>query len=354
MSSIIKGLFGKTPDGTPVDLYTLTNDRGVEIKITNYGGIIVSLVCPDRHGKPADIVLGYDSLNDYLNQKMYFGCIVGRYANRIAYSSFCLNDQEFELNSNEGRNHLHGGIDGFDKKIWQTSPIDAGEGRGLEFTGVSADGEEGYPGRLAITFCYILSDDNEMIIRYKATTDRSTVINLTQHSMFNLCGDMSRNILDHELMLNADRMTPVAADLIPTGELRDVADTPFDFRQPVPIGARIKSDDVQLRYGNGYDHNWVLNHQDGSLKLAARVTEPTTGRILTVHTTTPGIQVYTGNYLDGGRRGKGGIDYKQHAGFALETQHFPDSPNRPEFPSTVLNPHETYCQTTVYKFSTDI
>jgi len=353
MSSIIKGLFGKTPDGTPVDLYTLINDRGIEMKITNYGGIIVSLICPDRHGKQADVVLGYDSLSDYLHQKTYFGCIVGRYANRIANSSFCLNDQEYELNNNEGRNHLHGGIEGFDKKIWQTGPIDTSEGRGLEFTGVSADREEGYPGRLAITFCYILSDDNELIIRYKATTDKPTIVNLTQHSMFNLCGDMSHNILDHELMLNADRMTPVAADLIPTGELRDVADTPFDFRQPVPIGARIKTDDVQLSYGNGYDHNWVLDNQDGSLKLAARVTEPTTGRIMTVYTTKPGIQVYTGNYLEGSPRGKGGIAYKQHAGFALETQHFPDSPNRPEFPSTVLNPHDIYSQTTIYKFSTD-
>jgi len=353
MSTIIKERFGETPNGTPVDLYVLANDRGIKIKITNYGGIIVSIICPDRHGQPADIVLGYDCLSDYLHQKMYFGCIVGRYANRIANSSFCLNGREYELNSNEGRNHLHGGIDGFDKKIWQTRPIDTKEGRGLEFTGVSTDGEEGYPGRLAITFCYILSDENELIIRYKATTDKATIINLTQHSMFNLRGDMSQNILDHELMLNADRITPVGADLIPTGELRDVADTPFDFRQPVPIGARIKSDDVQLGYGNGYDHNWVLDNQGGSLKPAARVTEPTSGRILTAYTTKPGIQVYTSNYLDGSSRGKGGVAYHRYAGFALEAQHFPDSPNRPEFPSTVLNPQDTYSQTTIYKFSTD-
>ncbi|CAB1077231.1 Aldose 1-epimerase (EC [Olavius algarvensis Delta 1 endosymbiont] len=354
MSTLIKEVFGKIPDGSPVDLYTLANDRGIKIKITNYGGIIVSIVCPDRHGQPADIVLGYDSLGDYLHQKMYFGCIVGRYANRIANSRFCLNGREYELNSNEGRNHLHGGIEGFHKKIWQTRSIETQEGSGLEFSGVSTDGEEGYPGRLAITFCYILSHENELIIRYKATTDKPTIINLTQHSMFNLCGDMSQNILDHELMLNADRITPVGADLIPTGELRDVSGTPFDFRQPATIGARIKSDDVQLGYGNGYDHNWVLNNQGGSLILAARVTEPTSGRILTAYTTEPGIQVYTGNYLDGSRRGKGGVAYHQYAGFALEAQHFPDSPNRPEFPSTVLNTQDTYSQTTIYKFSTDI
>ena len=353
MTEIIKELFGKTPDGSQADLYTLVNERGVKIKITNYGGIIVSLISPDRHGQPADIVLGYDSLAEYLDQHLYFGCIVGRYANRIADSNFLLNGDAYELNSNEGSNHLHGGISGFDKKIWQIKEISGQEGSGLEFSGVSADGEEGYPGRLAITFCYILSETNELIIRYKAITDKPTIINLTQHSMFNLSGDMSQNILDHELMLNANRITPVNANLLPTGELREVAGTPFDFRQPTAIGAGIKSDDIQLGYGNGYDHNWVLNNPDGSLNLAARVVEPTSGRILEAFTTEPGLQLYTGNYLDGSSIGKGGVAYNQYAGFALEAQHFPDSPNQPKFPTTVLNPGDTYRQTTVYRFSTD-
>jgi len=350
---IIKERFGKTPDGSRVDLYTLTNDQGVKIRITNYGGIIVSIICPDRYGQPADIVLGFDSLDEYLDQQLYLGCIVGRYANRIANSNFVLDGDAYALNSNEGNNHLHGGISGFDKKIWQTKEMDVQEGCGLEFTGVSADGEEGYPGRLAITFCYILSNANELIIRYKALTDKPTVINLTQHSMFNLLGDMSQNILNHKLMLNADRITPVNASLLPTGELRDVAGTPFDFRQPLAIGARINSDDIQLGHGNGYDHNWVLNNPDGSLNPAARVIEPTTGRILEAFTTEPGLQLYTGNYLDGSSIGKGGVAYNQYAGFALEAQHFPDSPNQPEFPTTVLNPGDTYRQTTVYRFSTD-
>jgi aldose 1-epimerase len=353
MSKIIKERFGQTPDGSRVDLYTLANDRGVIIKVTNFGGIIVSIISPDRHGKPADIVLGYDSLNEYLDQQLYFGCIVGRYANRIADSNFILNGDAYALNSNEGNNHLHGGLSGFDKKIWKTKEIEAQEGSGLEFTGVSADGEEGYPGRLAITFRYILSDANELIIRYKAATDKPTIINLTQHSMFNLSGDMSLDILNHELMLNANRITPVKANLLPTGELRDVAGTPFDFRQPMAIGAEINSDDTQLGYGNGYDLNWVLNNPDGSLIPAARVIEPTSGRILEAFTTEPGLQLYTGNYLDGSSIGKGGVAYNQYAGFALEAQHFPDSPNQLKFPTTVLNPGETYRQTTIYRFSTD-
>jgi aldose 1-epimerase len=353
MSKITKEPFGKTSDGSRVDLYTLANDRGVKIKATNYGGIIVSIISPDRHGNPADIVLGYDSLDEYLDQRLYFGCIVGRYANRIANSTFILNGNPYALNSNEGNNHLHGGLSGFDKKIWKTEKIDTPEGSGLKFSGVSADGEEGYPGRLAITFCYILSDANELIIRYEAAGDKPTVINLTQHSMFNLSGNMSLDILNHELMLNADRMTPLNADLLPTGELRDVAGTPFDFRQPKAIGAEINSDDIQLGYGNGYDHNWVLNNPDGSLNLAARVTEPATGRILEAFTTQPGLQLYTGNYLDGGSVGKGGVAYNQYAGFALEAQHFPDSPNQPKFPTTVLNPGEAYRQTTIYRFSAD-
>ena len=350
---IIKERFGKTPDGARVDLYTLTNEHGVKIRITNFGGIIVSIICPDRYGQPADIVLGFDSLDEYLTQKLYFGCIVGRYANRIADSNFILNGDAYALNRNENNNHLHGGISGFDKKIWQTREIHPREGSGLEFSGVSADGEEGYPGRLAITFCYILSDANELIIRYKALTDKPTIINLTQHTMFNLLGDMSQTILNHKLMLNADRITPVNASLLPTGELRDVAGTAFDFRQPVAIGARIDSDDIQLVYGNGYDHNWVLNNPDGSLYPAARVIEPTTGRILEAFTTEPGLQLYTGNYLDGSCVGKGGVVYNQYAGFALEAQHFPDSPHQPEFPTTVFNPGDTYSQTTVYKFTTD-
>lgn len=353
MSAIIKERFGKTPDGSRVDLYTLANDRGVQIKVTNYGGIIHSIISPDRYDQPANIVLGYDSLDEYLDQQLYFGCIVGRYANRIANSNFILNGNAYALNRNEGQNHLHGGISGFDKKIWQTTAVNVPEGSGLEFTGISADGEEGYPGRLTLTFCYILSDANELIIRYKAIADKPTIINLTQHSMFNLTGDMSQNILNHQLMLNAGRITPVNASLLPTGEMRDVAGTAFDFRQPVAIGARIKSDDIQLGYGNGYDHNWVLNNPDGSLTPAARVIEPTTGRILEAFTTEPGLQLYTGNYLDGSSIGKGGVAYNQYAGFALEAQHFPNSPNQPEFPTTVLNPGDTYSQTTVYKFTTD-
>lgn len=349
---IEKQPFGKTEDGTAVDLYTLTNINGVEAKITNYGGTVVSLKVPDRNGKLGDIVLGYDNLEGYLKNNPYFGSIIGRYGNRIAKGKFTLNGVEYTLAQNNGENHLHGGIKGFDKVVWNAREV-LGENKvGLELTYLSKDGEEGYPGNLSVTVTYTLNNNNELKIDYAATTDKDTVVNLTHHSYFNLAGAGEGDILDHELMINADKFTPVDSGLIPTGELRSVKGTPMDFTQPIAIGARINQRDEQLTLGNGYDHNWVLNITEGYLTLVARVYEPKTGRVMEVFTTEPGMQFYTGNFLDGSITGKDGKVYHQRYGFCLETQHFPDSPNKPEFPSTVLKPGEKYMTTTIYKFST--
>jgi len=349
--TITKEVFGKTVDGTAVYLYTLTNANGCEARITNYGGIVVSLKVPDRTGKPGDVVLGYETLEEYIGNNPYFGSIVGRYGNRIGKGKFTLNGREYILAQNNGENHLHGGIVGFDKAVWQAREFESEDGAALELTHLSRDGEEGYPGNLSVTVIYTLTNQDELKIDYSAMTDKNTVLNLTHHSYFNLAGAGSGDILSHEMMIDADRFTPVDSGLIPTGELTSVKGTPMDFTSPTAIGTRIDQDYEQLRFGGGYDHNWVLNSSDGSLALAARVYEPTTGRVMEVLTTEPGIQFYSGNFLDGTNIGKGGKAYNKRNGFCLETQHFPDSPNKSDFPTTVLKPGETYKQTTVYRFS---
>jgi aldose 1-epimerase len=326
----------------------------MEAQITNYGGIVVSLKVPDRNGKFADVVLGFDSLDDYLKKHPYFGALIGRYGNRIGGAQFKLNGILYPLAKNDGTNHLHGGMIGFDKAVWKAKPLAGREASALELSYLSKDGEEGYPGNLSSKVTYTLSDDNALRIDYEATTDKDTVVNLTNHSYFNLEGQGNGDILNHEITIAADHFTPVNSGLIPTGELRPVAGTPFDFREPHKIGERIAADDEQLRLGNGYDHNFVLKGADGNLRLAAQVTEPRSGRILQVYTTEPGVQFYCGNFLDGSLHGKGGKVYQRRYGFCLETQHFPDSPNKPEFPSTLLHPGSTYRTSTVYRFSTDV
>lgn len=332
-----------------MELYTLTNKTGANVKITNFGGIVVSLNVPDKSGNLADVVLGFDTLDEYFEGNIYFGALVGRYGNRIANGRFSLNGVEYLLAQNNGPNALHGGPKGFDKVFWEAKPLDTSDGPALELTYLSPDGEEGYPGNLSTRVVYTFTDDNALKLDYSATTDKDTVVNLTHHSFFNLAGQ--GDILGHELTLYADKFTPVDETLIPTGELRPVAGTPFDFTQSTPIGLRINQADEQLKFGVGYDHNWVLNNSDGTLALAARVFEPSSGRVMEVYTTEPGMQFYSGNFLNGSVAGKGGQRYQQRTGLCLETQHFPDSPNQPHFPSTVLRAGQTYTSTTVYKFS---
>ena len=342
--------FGKTRDGIAVSIYTLRSPSGVEARITNYGGIVVALKTPDRKGTLADVVLGFDTLDGYLaNPGPFFGALIGRYGNRIAHARFTLNGTEYTLDRNDGQNSLHGGARGFDKRVWTPRELPDG---GLELTYVSKDGEGGYPGNLKATVTYHLTDANELRIDYLATTDKPTVVNLTNHSYFNLRGAGSGDVLGHLVTLNADRITPVDAGLIPTGELRPVSGTPFDFRKPTAIGARIAQDDEQLKLAKGYDHNWVINRTGNDLVLAARVEDPESGRVLEARTTEPGIQFYTANFLDGSIHGKGGKAYGQRSAFCLETQHFPDSPNHPKFPSTELKPGQQYRSTTVFRFST--
>jgi aldose 1-epimerase len=346
---IKKQPFGMTATQEPVYLYTLTNVNGLEARIMTYGATVVSLKVPDRHGKVADVVLGYDSLEGYLKNSPFFGAIVGRYGNRIAKGRFSLNGKQYTLAKNNGENTLHGGIKGFDKVVWKAKEAKRQDGVSLSLTYFSKDGEEGFPGNLSVTLVYTLTNNNELKIEYSATTDKTTVVNLTHHSYFNLAGEGS--ILNHELMIDANRFTPVDEGLIPTGELRSVKGTPMDFTRPSLIGARIDQQDEQLTFGKGYDHNWVLNNPGGKLAFAARAYEPVSGRVLEVFTTEPGLQFYSGNFLDGTITGKGGQVYKQRYGFCLETQHFPDSPNKPKFPSTVLKPGQHYKSTTIYKFS---
>jgi aldose 1-epimerase len=343
--------FGQTENGISVELYTLTNNQGMQASITNYGATLVSLEVPDRVGKVHDVTLGFDSLEAYQQGSYFFGCIVGRYANRIAGGKFMLFGKTFVLEQNEGNNHLHGGSNGFDKAVWQAAKRNNGPEPALILKHLSRDGEGGYPGNLSITVTYRLTDANELKIDYKAQTDRPTVINLTHHAYYNLAGAGAGDISGHRMAIFADHFTPVDRHLIPTGELRRVAGTPLDFRQPVEIGARIAAEDEQLLLGNGYDHNWVLNKEEGVLDIAARVIEPRSGRIMEVYTTEPGIQFYTGNFLDDHIAGKEGQIYSRRGGFCLETQHFPNSPNQPEFPTTILNPGDTYRQTTIYRFS---
>jgi aldose 1-epimerase len=342
-------------DGQPVDLYTLTNSNDMTVTITNYGGIIQSIWVPDRRGRQANVALGFDNVDDYVAGSPYFGCITGRYANRIAEGRFTLDGQEYQLATNDGPNHLHGGDVGFDKRVWDATPIEGDDdGVGLELTYTSPDGEEGYPGTLETTVTYTLTDDNEIQVDYHATTDAPTVVNLTNHTYFNLAGEGSGTIEDHRLTLNADHYTPVDETLIPTGEIAPVEDTPFDFTSPTAIGDRIRGGHEQIVIGRGYDHNFVLNREDPEdeeMILAARVAEPSSGRVLEISTTEPGIQFYSGNFLDGTLVGTGGNVYRQGDAFALETQHYPDSPNQPNFPSTVLRPGAEYETTTVFAFS---
>ena len=345
--------FGKKADGKVATLFTLRNAQGMEVKITNYGGIITHWTAPDKNGKYEDIVLGYDSLEGYLKSTPYFGSIIGRYGNRIAKGKFTLEGQTYTLATNNDANHLHGGVQGFDKVLWDATPID-GEEPALKLTYLSKDGEEGYPGNLQVEVTYRLLKDNALRIDYQATTDKTTVINLTNHSYFNMLGDARGDILGHELMLNASTFLPVDKTLIPTGELRPVKGTLFDFTQSTPIGARINdAKDEQIKFGIGYDHSWVLNlpiNKD-SLNLVGTVLEPNSGRFLEVLTSEPAVQFYTGNFLDGSITGKKGVVYKQRYGFCLETQHYPDSPNQKNFPTTVLKPDETYKTSTIYRFS---
>ncbi len=338
-----KQSFGQLADGTAIDLFTLTNSRGLKASLMTYGAILVSLEVPDRDGKPGDIVLGYDSLDGYVKNNPYFGSVVGRYGNRIAKGRFTLDGVTYELATNNGENHLHGGIKGYDKIVWEAEPVEGGEEVGVEFRHLSPDGEEGYPGNLNIAVTYLLTNRDELKIAYEATTDKPTPVNLTHHSYFNLAGE--GDILGHELMIQADGYTPVDAGLIPTGEIRPVTDTPFDFTTPHTIGERI------AQVEGGYDHNFVLRSGGGYLDLAVRVFEPGSGRIMEISTTEPGLQFYSGNFLDGTIIGKGGRRYEKHAGFCLETQHFPDSPNKPQFPSTILRPGEGYKSLTIHKFS---
>jgi len=342
--SIKKEAFGKTADGKNVDLYTLTNANGLKAEIMTYGSIVTSLQVPDRDSNLADIVLGYDTLDEYIKASPYFGAIVGRYGNRIAKGKFTLNGVEYSLATNDGENHLHGGIKGFDKVVWNAETIETDAGPALKLTYLSKDGEEGYPGNLNCTVIYTLTNDDEFKISYEAETDKPTVLNLTHHGYFNLAGHNSGDILGHELMLNADHFTPVDEGLIPTSEIKSVKGTPMNFTKPMPIGSRI------AEVKGGYDHNYVLNKPDDSLTLAASVYEPKTGRVMEIFTTEPGIQFYSGNFLDGSNKGKGAV-YNKHNGFCLETQHFPDSPNKPNFPSVVLKPGEKYTHLTVHKFS---
>jgi aldose 1-epimerase len=354
--SITRAPFGSV-DGKGVELFTLTNSHGIQIRLTNYGGIITAIKTPDRSGQLGDIVLGYDSLAGYVRNSPYFGAIVGRYGNRIARGQFALDGTTYHLAINNGPNSLHGGLRGFDKRVWTATPFQRQDSVGVVLEYTSPDGEEGYPGTLNARVTYTLTDDDKLIVDYHATTDKATPVNLTQHTYWNLVGGATRDILAHRLTLNADSITPVDSTLIPTGEITPVAGTPFDFRTPMPIGARVEDRaNTQIRYGNGYDHNFVLNRAgvaSGELVRAAYVEEPSSGRTLEIITTEPGVQFYSGNFLDGTITGKEGRVYRFRYGLALETQHYPDSPNHPNFPSTILRPGQEYRTRTIYTFGTE-
>ena len=342
---ITKEGFGSV-DGQPVDLYTLTNAKGDQVKITNYGATVTSWISPDKQGKKSNVVLGFDSLSGYLAHPPYFGAIVGRYGNRIAKGKFKIGDSSYTLAVNDHENHLHGGLKGFDKQVWHTT-IPSDSTPIMSFDYLSKDGEEGYPGNLKVTVTYSLTEDDGLKIEYSAQTDKPTVLNLTNHSYFNLTGDHRNTILDHKVMIKSDYYTPVDSGLIPTGELKSVKGTPFDFNTPEKIGARI------AQVPGGYDHNFVLNRADSSLQLAVVVTDSISGRKLEVYTTEPGVQFYTGNFLDGSIKGSDGVPFNKNTGFCLETQHFPDSPNKPKFPTTLLNPGQQYHTVTIYKLTVE-
>jgi aldose 1-epimerase len=352
-SKVEKKPFGQLSDGQSVELYTLTNAHGMQVSITNYGATVVSLKVPGRPGQIDDVALGYDSIDGYVGGKAYFGATVGRYGNRIAHAKFMLDGNTYNLTKNDGENTLHGGKIGFNKRVWQSREVASKVGQALELTYLSKDGEEGYPGTLHASVTFTLPRDRDaLVIEYQATTDKDTVVNLTNHTYFNLGGEGHGDILKHRLELVASHFTPVDATLIPTGEIRAVKGTPFDFTELFEIGARIGDDDPQMKFGKGYDHNWVLDRGGkGELIQAAVVFDPQSGRVLQVYTTEPGIQFYTGNFLDGSEHGKGGKSYAYRSAFCLETQHFPDSPNKPAFPSTELKPRKEYRSTTEYRFS---
>ncbi|HTI04869.1 MAG TPA: aldose epimerase family protein [Gemmatimonadales bacterium] len=352
--SVSRAPFGTLPDGRAVELFTLTNANGIEIRAMTYGAIITTIYTPDRTGHRDDIVLGFDSVAGYLSGSPYFGAVVGRYANRIAGGHFTLDGVTYTLARNNGPNSLHGGLRGFDKVLWSAEPVRSDSAVGVRLRYTSPDGEEGYPGTLQVQVTYTLTAHDELIVDYEATTDKATPLNLSQHTYWNLHGHGQGDILDHLLSLDASRYTPVDSTLIPTGEIAAVAGTPFDFRTPAAVGARIDAANEQLRFGHGYDHNWVLDQSrpgTGTLSHAARLVDPATGRAIDVSTTEPGIQFYAGNFLDGTIRGKGGRVYGHRGALCLETQHFPDSPNHPNFPSTILRPGQRYQSRTVVKFS---
>lgn len=346
---IEKKPFGQV-HGQAVDLYVLTNANGLKASITNYGGTMISLVTPDKNGKMEDILLGYDNLDGFVANSPYFNAIIGRYGNRIGKGKFTLDGKDYTLAANNGENALHGGLKGFDKVIWTAEPFENADGVGVKLAYLSKDMEEGYPGNLLVNVVYTLNNKNELTIDYLALTDKPTVCNLTNHNYYNLTGNTKSSILGHILTLNADKFTPVDKALIPTGELRLVKGTPMDFTKPAEIGARINDNDQQIEFGGGYDHNWVLNKKGNELSHAATLYEPTSGRVMEVWTEEPGIQFYAGNFLDGTITGKGGVVYNKRWGMCLETQHFPDSPNKPEFPSTTLRPGQLYKTSTVHKF----
>lgn len=350
-SMIEKKLFGRLNDGTEVYEFTLQNPGGMRVKIINYGAIVMSIEVPDRNGKLGDVILGYDDLDGYINDNSYQGAIVGRYGNRIAKGKFTLEDIEHQVTVNDGENHLHGGRKGFFKSIWNAEPIKSETDPALKLTYLSPDGEEGYPGNVNIEVIYTVTEENALKIEYTGTTDKITILNPTHHSYFNLKADPNKTILDNELMINADKTTEVGAGLIPTGKLVDVKNTPMDFRTPTKIGARINADDAQLKLGFGYDHNWVLNNFDKQIRKAVELYDSSTGRLMEIFTDQPGMQFYSGNFLDGTIKGKKGISYQYRTGLCLEAQLFPDSPNKPDFPSATLKPGEKYSQTTIYKFS---
>jgi aldose 1-epimerase len=348
---IDKKSFGRTDAGEAF-LFTLSREGAPTVAITNQGGFIVAIVAKDRAGKPADVALGYKDFDGYVRGKDFLGCLVGRYANRIAKGEFTLDGKKHTLAKNNGPNALHGGPGGFHSRLWTARVVSAPDGEALELTYVSRDGEEGYPGTMTAKVVYSLRADGGLVIDYSATTDAPTIVNLTNHAYFNLAGEGEGTILGHEMQLESDVFTPVDPTLIPTGEMKPVEGTPFDFRKAAAIGARIENADEQLKRGGGYDHNFVLRGKAGELRLVARVAEPKSGRVLEVFTTEPGIQFYSGNFLDGSTTGKSGKPYVKRGGFCLEAQHYPDSPNRPEWPSVVLRPGQTYRQTTVYRVTT--
>jgi aldose 1-epimerase len=353
-AGVTKASFGKTKDGVAVDQYTMTNDNGASVKFISYGGIITEINVPDRSGRIGNVVLGFKTLADYEAKSPYFGALVGRYANRIAGGKFSIDGTEYTLALNNGKNTLHGGKKGFDKNVWTVEQLPSiPEAAAVKLTYVSKDGDEGYPGTMTATVTYTFNNKNELIVAYEATTDKPTIVNLTSHSYFNLAGDGSGAVYDQILTINADKFTPVDDGGIPTGELKDVAGTPFDFRQGTPIGARIRSSDQQMLNGRGYDHNWAVNRSGDGMSFDARAYDPSTGRSMEIWSDQPGLQFYTGNFLDSTTVGAAGKQYRQGDGYCLETQHFPDSPNHPDFPSTLLKPGETYKTTTVHKFSAD-